>query len=100
MAERIRLSGEDPENQSTRLAERVGVFDPVRRNPNECGRFSPSRGAAIIWRLHLAASTFVRWRSFSSFASAMSLEMSLATSVSVDRILEFWIGNHLATCQD
>jgi ABC-type enterobactin transport system permease subunit len=55
--------------------------------PTNTALFLPSRRAATVSRLRLVAPTFVRRRSFSSFASTMSLEMSLAASVSV---AEFW----------
>jgi len=55
--------------------------------PTNTALFLPSRRAATVSRLRLVAPTFVRRRSFLSFASTMSLEMSLAASVSV---AEFW----------
>jgi hypothetical protein len=51
MAERFRLSKDGREAWEIgglRLAERVGVFDPVRRNVNDPAVLLPNRGAAIV----------------------------------------------------
>jgi hypothetical protein len=58
----------------------AGILCLTSRNPNRSRHFRVDLAAPAICRLRLLSSTFVDSRPFSSYASAMTLTMALATN--------------------
>lgn len=64
-------------NSTAELAERVGVFETIYENANECGRLQRNARGVSNLASSSSAGVRVRLRLFAEFASAMSLEMTL-----------------------
>ena len=82
LAERFRLFAEIADFrailQQVMWRREWDSLNRIRETPMNTGFSCLTRGRSAIWRLRIVSSAFVRWLLFSGFASAMTLEMSLA----------------------